>query len=76
MVTSEFILANSKKIPQLWRIDFFVFCGNQQCCDTKEMKLALLNLLSAQILVKDELSDVEAFRDQSEFTMDVNDPFQ
>jgi len=40
------------------------------------MKVALLSVLAAQELIDDVRSHVEAFRSQSEFSMDINNPLE
>lgn len=38
------------------------------------MKLILLNLLATHVLVDEEDSDIQCFWEQSEFSVDINNP--
>ena len=75
MLATEFIFTYLQEVSEVWRIDFFVLGSDPQSGHTKKMQLILFDFLAAHELVDDMLSDVEGLRQQSEFAMHVDDPF-
>jgi hypothetical protein len=76
LIFGEFILRDSEKLPDLWWVDFFIFGGNQNSRNTKQMKLAFLDFDLAQILVNNKSSNIKTFWLQSELPVYVDDPLK
>jgi len=71
----EFVFTHGKEVSELWWIDFFILGSQEQGGDTEQMELVLLDLLLAHELIDDVDGHVQAFWSQSEFSVDIDDPF-